>query len=123
MKQGNDIFNNHTGVGTMKKSTFLVVAMLMVVCAAGVLSQTKTPRVDARQRHQQKRIEQGVKSGELTNREVHRLERQEGRINANEVIAKADGKVTPAERARLNRQLNRESKRIYRAKHNNRVKP
>ena len=123
MAQENEMFNNHRGVGTMKKSTLLIVAILTVFFAAGALSQTRTPRVDARERHQQKRIEQGVKSGELTKGEVHRLERQEGRIKASEAIAKADGKVTPRERAKLNHQLNRESKRIYRAKHNKIAKP
>ena len=35
----------------------------------------------------------------------------------NEQMAKADGKVTKAERAKLHREENRASKRIYKQKH------
>ncbi len=105
----------------MKKSMYASVAALTLLCATGAFSQTKTPVIDARERNQQKRIEQGVKSGELTNAETRKLERQEGKIKADEMIAKKDGKVTPAERRKLHRELNRESKRIYRKKHNARI--
>ena len=105
----------------MKKSMFVSIAVLTLICAMGAFSQTQTPVVDARERHQQKRIEQGVKSGELTNGETRRLERQEGKIKADEMIAKSDGKVTRAERRKLNREQNRESRRIYRNKHNARI--
>ncbi|MBI1805952.1 MAG: hypothetical protein HYR76_02735 [Ignavibacteria bacterium] len=85
-------------------------------------SQDKTPVVDKREKNQQARIKEGVKSGELTNRETIRLEKQEGKIKADEMMAKSDGKVTKAERRKLHRELNRESKRVYRAKHNNKVR-
>lgn len=101
-----------------------VLAGMAIVCASfgSMYAQVKTPVVDQREQNQQKRIEQGVKSGELTPVETRRLERQEGKIKADEMNAKADGKVTPAERRKLHRELNRESKRIYRKKHNNRVR-
>lgn len=97
----------------------IVVAMFSLVFASSVAAQTATPRVNARERRQQARIHQGVKSGELTPGETRRLEAQEGRIKADEMQAKKDGKVTPAERRKLNREQNRESRRIYRMKHNN----
>lgn len=106
----------------MKRSTFLFVTVLSVLFAASAFSQTQTPVVNAREHNQQKRIEQGVKSGELTNGETQRLERQEGKIKADELNAKADGKVTKSERVKLRREQNRESSRIYRAKHNNKVR-
>lgn len=103
--------------------------MLAVLSVTSAFSQTQapapaqnqTPVVDSREQNQQKRIEQGVKSGELTNGETRRLERQEGKIKADELNAKADGKVTKGERAKLRREQNRESNRIYRAKHNNKI--
>ena len=76
-----------------------------------------TPRIDQRQANQQKRIDQGVASGQLTGREAVRLERREGKIAVNEAKAKADGVVTPAERRRLRGEENRASKAIYRQKH------
>jgi hypothetical protein len=105
----------------MKISTFLFVAVMTALIVMSSAGQTQTPRVDARERNQQKRIEQGAKSGQLTMGEVRRLERQEGRIKTHEVMAKSDGVVTKGERHRLNKELNRESHRIYRKKHNARV--
>ncbi len=107
----------------MKTSMFFAVAMLAIFLTAGAFSQTKTPVVDKREKIQQKRIEQGAKSGELTKGEVRRLERHQGRIKAAEINAKADSKVTGRERAKLQHMQNKESKRIYRSKHNNRVRP
>src|SRR5512147_1887409 len=81
-------------------------------------TSTKTPRVTKRQLNQQRRIGQGVKSGELTKGETRRLENEEGKIQAEKKMAKADGKVTPAERKKLRRDENKASKDIYRMKHN-----
>ena len=76
-----------------------------------------TPRIDQRQANQEKRIDQGVTSGQLTGREAVRLERREGKIAVDKAKAQADGVVTPAERRRLRREENRASKAIYRQKH------
>jgi hypothetical protein len=76
-----------------------------------------TPRVDARQANQEKRIEQGVNSGQLTARETLRLEREQKHITKAEAHAKADGTVTPAERKRLHKMQNAASKDIAHQKH------
>ena len=102
----------------MKKTMIFAVAILALMCSTISMSQTKTPVIDQREANQQARIQQGVQSGELTGGEARRLEAQEGKIKADEMVAKADGKVTPAERRHLKRELNRTSRRIYRAKHN-----
>jgi len=73
--------------------------------------------VDRRQRRQQARIRQGVRSGELTRGEARRLERGEARIARREARARRDGNFTRRERGRIQRQLNRESRAIYRQKH------
>jgi hypothetical protein len=83
----------------------------------------RTPRINARQVNQQRRIEQGVKSGQLTPGETHRLERQQANIQANKLQDKADGHITPQERASLTRQQNRASRTIYRDKHNDKTVP
>jgi hypothetical protein len=76
-----------------------------------------TPRVDQRQANQEKRIDQGIASGELTKRETRRLEREQIAINKAEDKAKADGTVTKRERVRLHRAQNQASKDIARQKH------
>jgi len=95
----------------------LTGAMLLGLAATG-FAGPRTPRINRRQENQQDRIQQGIKSGELTRREAGRLESLEGRIQANKLIDKSDGHVSPRERAHLNRELNRASHDIYRDKHN-----
>lgn len=85
--------------------------------AANNTARPKTPVINERQHNQQERIRQGVKSGELTRRETVRLEQQEARIRVNERFAESDGKVTPAERARLEKELNKTSQNIHEQKH------
>lgn len=96
----------------------VIVALLVVLSVGSVLSQTKTPRVDRRERRQQARIQEGVKSGELTGKEANKLEAQQGKIERDEMQAKADGTLSPAERMKLHREQNRASRKIYRKKHN-----
>ena len=67
--------------------------------------------------NQQTRIENGIKSGELTNHEVAKLEKGEARIDRKEAVAGKDGHVGAAEQHRIQRADNRESKRIHRQKH------
>ena len=79
--------------------------------------------VGQRQRNQQERIAQGVKSGQLTANETAHLEGREAAIH-NEVHndrAANGGTLTAAERRQVNRQQNRTSGAIYRKKHNARV--
>jgi hypothetical protein len=78
---------------------------------------TATPRIDQREANQEKRIQQGVKSGQLTPRETARLQAEQGRIERAEQRAKADGKVTPQERAKLTRMQDHASRDIAREKH------
>jgi len=101
------------------------ITIILIAAAAATLATTAfagTPREERREARQQARIGQGVASGQLTPRETVRLERGEQHIDRMEARAKAnDGKIGPAERARINRAQNRESRRIYRLKHNGNV--
>jgi hypothetical protein len=72
--------------------------------------------------NQQRRIEQGVQSGSLTTREAGRLEGGESHISKKEARAGSDGKVTSHEQARVQKAENRESRRIYREKHDGQKK-
>ena len=96
--------------------TALVTLMLAVPLMASAQS-TDTPKFDQRQVNQEKRIQQGTQSGSLTANEAARLENGQDRLQAKEDKAKADGKVTPVERARLQEAENKQSARIYAQKH------
>jgi len=96
----------------------LVTAAAFAAFTLPALSQTSsTPRIDQRQANQERRIEQGEKSGALTNREAARLEKGQARVQKMENKALADGKVTAKERARIEKAQDRQSKKIYREKH------
>jgi hypothetical protein len=78
--------------------------------------------VGKRAENQQDRIAQGIKNGQLSAGEAAHLEKNEAKIT-NEVRndrAANGGKLTASEKAQVNRQQNRESRQIYRAKHNGR---
>src|SRR5579875_3835816 len=84
-------------------------------------AQTTTPAtVGQRKENQQDRIAQGVQSGQLTAGETKNLENREAGLNAEtrRMRSQDDGHLTAADRARLNRQQNRVSGRIYADKHN-----
>ena len=103
----------------------LIPALALTLAALAVQAQparrgdaaTATPRVDARQAHQQARIHRGVASGALTPREQHRLQHQQRHIARAEAHAKADGRVTAQERQRLTQLQDRASRDIRRQKH------
>ena len=95
----------------------IVTGMLIVGLAAPVFAGDRTPNLDKREFNQRQRIEQGVRSGELTRPETRRLARGEVRLHRNERIAKSDGVVTARERAALQTEANHMSRRIYRQKH------
>lgn len=102
----------------MKKNVLSAVALLIVSATLTTASaQTRTPHIRHRQVNQQKRIGQGVSDGQLTPREAEHLEAREAKIQHDKREAKADGKVTAAERRKLNREENRTSRAIYRQKH------
>ena len=80
-------------------------------------------RVDKRENRQDKRIKQGVKSGEVTRGEAARLRKQQANIKRTERRAKADGKVTKKEARKIERKQDRADKSIRKAKHNDNKRP
>ena len=100
----------------------LVTGLLAGVVILGSLPALAGPYgsyLDQRQINQERRIYQGVHSGQLSPGEFRRLENQQGRIRAAEARMRADGHLDRYERARLNRMENRANRDIYRYKHNN----
>ncbi|MBF0507747.1 MAG: hypothetical protein HQK57_02340 [Deltaproteobacteria bacterium] len=92
--------------------------MLLFLLGNSFAGPTDDPVIKWREKNQEKRIDQGVKSGELTPKEAGKLEREQARIKQTESRMKADGKLTNKERAKLQREQNKASARIYKKKHN-----
>ena len=98
----------------------ILIVMLTVTSVAN--SQARTPVIDRREIRQQRRINQGVRSGQLTRNEARHLRADERKLNRDRRLAKADDVVTRAERAHLRREENRISRAIYCDKHNGRLR-
>jgi hypothetical protein len=80
--------------------------------------------VGQRQRNQQERIGQGIKSGQLTAGEASHLEGREAGVNHEIAKDRAanGGHLTQGEKAQINHQENHNSKAIYNKKHNARTR-
>ena len=99
---------------------FRILALLAIAGLAfsAAAQETKsTKRIDKRQDYQERRIEQGQKSGQLTQKEAARLEKGQTRVDKMENKATADGKVTAKERAAIEKAQDRQSKKIHRERH------
>ena len=72
-----------------------------------------------RMRHQQARIYQGVRRGQIGPREYRHLERQQYRTARMRYrFRHNDGHIGPRERVRLQHRMNHTSRNIYRTRHN-----
>ncbi len=89
----------------------LATALSVPAFAAG-------PGAAGRQINQQKRIAQGARSGSLTRAETARLQSNAARIHRSVARDRRDqGVFTRRERALAQKRLNRQSRAIYRQKH------
>jgi uncharacterized membrane protein YebE (DUF533 family) len=97
--------------------TATVLIATTTIASADYYSSSSTRGIDATQANQERRLQQGLRSGELTRGEYTRLEGEQARIRQMERQAKADGYVSPAERARIRDAQGEASRHIYQEKH------
>src|SRR5260221_9092609 len=101
----------------------VLISAVLAAAVLGAAPASQAATVNARERAQQARLRQGLRSGELTGREFVRLEAQEARIRAEELRYRAnDGHLGPRERVDLERDLNRESPRIAQQKRDGQIR-
>ncbi len=96
----------------MKKLLLVVATLVSIPVFSG------TPGINQHQANQQRRINQGVASGQLTANERARLQEGQARVANMKANAKADGVVTGGERAQIRQAQRVESNRIFNKKHN-----
>src|SRR5262249_10139700 len=103
----------------MKKLHVLACAIVAVIGFSSIgYAQTKTRRIDRRERNQQKRVADGLKDGSISSGEAAKIERGEKKNQRAGARERAEGVVTPRERARLTRELNHTSREIHRDRRN-----
>jgi len=97
------------------KTKILFSAILLALAIGSADAQTVV-----RQKRQHQRIKQGVKSGELTRAEAVNLRNGQKEIRQEKQEARADGVVTTEEKKEIRQDQRKESRKIFRKKHNNR---
>jgi hypothetical protein len=91
---------------------------LILLGSLPALAQPYDSKIASRAMDQERRIQEGVLSGQLTPGEFQRLEQEQALIRATEAQMRADGHLSQWERRRLNRMLARSSQNIHDLKHN-----
>jgi hypothetical protein len=116
-------FLTRSGGTEMKTWSKGIVAGLLggvvILGSLPAMAEPYRPTINQRQVNQERRIYQGVRSGQVTPREFQRLEHQQSRINRTEARMRADGHLSGQERARLDRMQNHADRNIYQTRHNN----
>lgn len=100
----------------MKK--FIIIS---IVAFIGLSAQAG--RNQNREHRQEKRIGQGVQSGELTKHEAKRLARGQKKVDHYQQKAMADGEMSIEEKAKLEKMQDRQSRKIRRQKHDAQSRP
>jgi hypothetical protein len=81
-------------------------------------SSLRMQQTTQRDIHQEKRIENGLQQGQLTNREAGRLERGQARVDGKAFRAGRDGRMSAGEARHVNQAQNVQSDRIHALRHN-----
>ena len=100
----------------MNASIRTLLTLATCTVAFTVAAQTQTNVADARQDRQANRIAKGQATGQLSNQEAARLNAGQAKVAGMKAGAKADGKVTRAERAAIQKEQNKQSRRIKKQK-------
>jgi hypothetical protein len=102
----------------MKSRTLKILPMVTgLVLIVASISWARDP-ISHRQMKQSQRITHGIRSGEVTDRELVRLNREQRRIGKHKRRARRDGCISHRERRCLHRMQDRASAHIYQARHN-----
>jgi hypothetical protein len=99
----------------MNKSIIAILTGLLVLTPLAAQAGAIQNRVN----NQEHRTYTGVKNGSISPKEYRQIDRREENIEAARLRAiRSGGKLTQAEKHRLNHRLNHNSKTIYNYKHN-----
>jgi len=99
------------------KKILLVVSAMTLLMTGVAFADAEAPVIDQLQVNQERRIDQGIASGQLNEREANRLNKQQEHVNKMEDRTKSDGVMTKKERARIGAAQDRASRHIARERH------
>ena len=110
---------NNLNLKAMSKRIIIGISLLILGATSSSVSaqQPYAKGIKHHHGHEQKRIHQGLRNGELTKKEVAHLKIQQAQIRQTKRCAKADGIITPNERAMIKNEKANASRNIYLQKH------
>jgi tellurite resistance protein len=94
----------------------LALAMTGLAFAADKTDKS-LERLEKREAHQQQRITNDINTNKITAADAVKLQKRQDKLVADTQAAKADGKVTPEEKAALRREANSNASAISRKEH------
>jgi uncharacterized membrane protein YebE (DUF533 family) len=101
----------------MKRIALVILVLAASATAASAYDYNRGDRIDGREAAQARRIEHGVRDGQLTWYETLRLRAEQARIYAMERLAKRDGYIDGREARRIERAQNAADRDIYGESH------
>ena len=112
-------------MNALLSKTILTVAGAAALALTALPSIASAGEVNNRDHRQQARIDQGVRSGQLTQREYNRDQNRLDRVENQRArdLRSDGGHLTRGQYAHLNRELNRNSNDIYFTKHDRATQP
>ena len=105
-------------IGIVALLALLIVAGACIVREQATVREERPGGIEERIQQQRERINQGIRSGELTRREAGILLDNLDWIRDRFRRMSADRRLTPEERARLETMLDQNNEMIYNKKHN-----
>ena len=94
-----------------------VVILSLLAGHSSAAAQMYGGNLERRLDHREDMIQRGVQSGALTPQEVHKLTKEQQRLEREADRIRADGRITPQERFRLDHKMDQADRRLYRELH------
>lgn len=101
----------------MKTTRTLIAAFALILPLLAAAQTNSTTRIDQRQLNQESRIQQGIQSGSLTQKEAANLEKGQTHVQNMENKALSDGKISQKEASHINQAQDKQSRKIEHQKH------
>lgn len=104
----------------MSRKVLAIAALSVIGGFASITSASAYDRFDKTdvvQAQQQRQIQAGIRSGEITRQEAQKLKAEQGRIAQMERRAEADGRIDRSERARIDAAQRAAGQHIYQESH------
>ncbi len=118
LKNNSNMFSGKENVVKSFIKSSLTGIFVLLIGSSIAFAGIDDSKIKAREDAQNKRITQGVESGQLTKKEAGVLNTEQSKIKNDEKNMKSDGTLTEKEKSKISREQHRASNDIQKLKHN-----